>query len=382
MKKFLIVLSLLLLTACNNEPSFFSLIDEGYATKVKAQYSGTCWVTAASTSMESSYKIRHNEDIEIDPLKIVDAIYDDNKKEGYFLKKGTDKYDIGGWSWMIVEKVANGIEDYILTEGYDFSNSNIDEIKEIIRNYGAITIDINDYSYRYGTYDGKKTLNALENDFIDHTVVILGYDDNFSKDNFKKPATQNGAWLAQNSMGPSWGNDGYYWISYDTPIISPTIFTISKDYNHVEYYDEGKSNSIQTQDKTTVYNNFRFEGLLKAVGTYTTKKDQKLEINIYDKNDNLLANLTTTPKLEGYHLIELKKPIEVKDYRIQITYDGSAPVEGESWDDGILSYVASIEKDESYVLIGNEFYDLSLPTTIAKLGIDFMPNNCSIKAVY
>ena len=381
MKK-LIILLLILLCSCTSQKSYFSLADEGNIANVKSQYSGTCWVTAASTSIESSYKMKYNQDIEIDPSKIADDIYDDNKEEGYFLKKGTDKYDFGGWSWMIIEAAANGIEDYILTEGYGIKEFSRDEIKDVIENFGAVTIDINDYSYRFGTFDGKKTLNALENDFIDHAVVLIGWDDNFPKENFKKPASQNGAWLAQNSKGPSWGNDGRYWISYDTPLESPTIFSVSKDYEHVEYYDGAKFSSIQTGDKTTVYNKFHYEGLLKAVGTYTTKPNQKLDISIYDDNDNLLTNLSTTEKLEGYHLIQLKEPINVKDYRIQITYDGQAPVEGESWQDGVLSFVASIDKDVSYVKIDDKWYDLSSPNTIAKLHIDFMPNNCSIKAIY
>lgn len=381
MKKILVLL-LVFLCSCSSSKSYFSLADQGIITNVKSQYSGTCWVTAASTSIESTYKIKHNEDIEIDPLKIADDVYDDDKSEGYFLKKGTDKYGFGGWSWMIIEAAANGIEDYVLTEGYDIKDFSRDEIKDIIENFGAVTVDVNDYSYRYGTFDGKKTLNALENDFVDHAVVLIGWDDNFPKENFKKPATQNGAWLAQNSKGPSWGNDGHYWISYDTPITSPTVFSISKEYSHVEYYDGGIFSSIQTGDQTTIYNKFHYEGLLKAVGTYTRKPNQKLDISIYDDNDNLLTSLSTTEKLEGYHLIELKEPIEVKDYRIQITYDGPAPIEGESWNDGVLSFVATIDPDISYVKIDDKWYDLSSPNTVAKLGIDFMPNNCSIKAIY
>ena len=51
-------------------PSKYSLIEEGYATPVKNQYMGTCWACAATISMESSYKVRYGEVIDIDPVEI------------------------------------------------------------------------------------------------------------------------------------------------------------------------------------------------------------------------------------------------------------------------------------------------------------------------
>lgn len=378
---------LILITGCQTsnlapKEKYFSLVDNEYDTPIKFQYSGTCWATAASSCIESSYKLQNNQDITINPLKIIDAIYDENKQEGYFLKNNIDKYGLGGWSWMIIESASNGIEDYILSEGYDLQTTDIPTLKQTIKQFGAITVDIADLSYRYGTFDGKKTFNATENDYIDHAVVILGWDDDFPKENFTQPANQNGAWLAQNSLGDSWGNNGYYWVSYDTPLTSPTVFKITKDYNHVEHYDGGSNNRIQTGDKTTVYNKFHHKGLLKAIGTYTTIDNQKLEISIYDDNEKLLSSFNTKLTNEGYHLIKLKDEIEVENFKVVITYHGSAPVESESWSDTFLNYNVGINKDESYVLIDNKWYDISDSNIKQLLKIDFEPNNVCIKAIY
>lgn len=58
----------------------------------------------------------------------------------------------------------------------------------------------------YGTY--KKT---------NHDVLLVGWDDNYSKNNFVTglQPENNGAWKARNSWGTGFGQNGYFWISYE-----------------------------------------------------------------------------------------------------------------------------------------------------------------------
>ncbi|MBQ3476094.1 hypothetical protein IJH26_01110 [Candidatus Saccharibacteria bacterium] len=56
-----------------------------------------------------------------------------------------------------------------------------------------------------------------------HAMAIVGWDDKFSKDNFKGTGTgegfekpiHDGAYLVLNSWGDHWGEGGYFWVSYD-----------------------------------------------------------------------------------------------------------------------------------------------------------------------
>lgn len=89
-------------------------------------------------------------------------------------------------------------------------------IKKYIMNYGSVfapvSCDDQWHKYKGGIYHKEKLSNFT--DF--HGVVIIGWDDNYSKNNFVYEKPQNdGAWLVLNSWGTQWGNNGTCWVSYE-----------------------------------------------------------------------------------------------------------------------------------------------------------------------
>ena len=63
----------------------------------------------------------------------------------------------------------------------------------------------------------EQTLNNVSRNHANHSITIVGWDDDFSKDNFRngfKPEG-NGAWLVKNSRGYQDIRSGYMWISYE-----------------------------------------------------------------------------------------------------------------------------------------------------------------------
>lgn len=366
-------------------PSKYSLIEEGYATPVKNQYMGTCWACAATISMESSYKVRYGEVIDIDPVEIVDMVYVDDAVEGCKLEERNDKYDFGGDFLQVVMYTSGGIGDYYLIEAECYDPTDMDNIKRSIMTLGGMCIDINDaWNSRYGVFEGYKTLNNPVADY-DHAVVIVGWDDDFPKEYFKLQPSEDGAWLAQNTHGDKWGNDGYFWISYETPLAECYILQLSDDYSDVLYYDMGHYNTLETTETITLANVFHGEGVLKKVGTYTEIPDQKLVIDIYDEGlENVLFSQEVTYKTPGYHTTPLSAPMSVKDYAIAITYYGNAPVEGMTWIDDVwgISFLGVCNPGESFVLIDGEWIDMADAEAMIKLGIEYEPNNCCIKAIY
>ncbi len=369
----------------HSENGYFNLVDNGFDLQMDTQDGGTCWLYAAAVSIESSYFLNNGTNIDIDPLEMLDIIYNDDKSEGFFVKEGVSKKELGGWSWMIAETLSNGFGKYIVDRAAVIEENSSEKLKYAIQNYGAVIVSVPDTDRtKKGTFNDYMTINHVTDDIedYDHDITVIGWDDNFPKEYFKDKALQNGAWIAYNS---SLGDYGYYYISYDTALKSPVSLSVTDKYSEVLSYDCGSEGnaSVNTGSNTRTANVFHKEGTLSAVGTYSSFENQDITIEIYDSNfENILYSQDAVLEVNGYNVIELDKPIEVTNYAVAIKYNGSAPVEGETWDDGILTYKTVSEKKQSYVYLNDMWQDITDENVISKLGTDFIPNNCCIKALY
>lgn len=366
---------------------YFSLFDEGYGTRIKSQIGGTCWAYAASTAMESNYKVRTGENITIAPISIVESVYGSDKEEGCFLNNGVNRLDAGGWSAQVVFAGANGdIEDLIVINADCFPNDDPDVIKDAIRTHGALCIGINDQDHNYNYVDNYTTLCAhLDEDtdpilFFDHAVVLVGWDDNFPKEYFVNDPQTDGAWLAQNSMG----GPGLYWISYETPL--EEIYSLEiciGEYDSVAYYDCCTVDTVEVEGGTYIANVFHQPGDLSAIGFYTMDDGQNVTIEVLDGEfGEVLSSIEVCPDRWGYHTVTLPEPVEVTDYTIVARYDGSAAIEGPGYEDDTLYLEVTSQAGQSFIYINGEWHDTTLPETLTLLGREEAVNNCCLKGLY
>ncbi|MHC1685024.1 MAG: lectin like domain-containing protein [Clostridiaceae bacterium] len=118
-------------------------------------------------------------------------------------------------------------------------------IKSAVMNYGGVytTMLYKDQSYN-STY---KTYFFGSKGIANHAVDIVGWDDNFDRNKFydanlkTKPAG-NGAFICRNSWGTSWGQGGYFYISYYDTYIGKGLAVYSRaesasNYSSIYQYD-------------------------------------------------------------------------------------------------------------------------------------------------
>lgn len=228
-----------------------------------------------------------------------------------------------------------------------------DSVKEQIKEHGAVGINYTHYSAALNNapngescYYDYKNIPQYYGDG-GHAVMVVGWDDNYSKDNFNnysdgggiKP-NKDGAWLVRNSWGT---RDSYFWMSYETYSLNPTAWVM--DFSPADKYDNNYQldGGLQTQVYSyypTVANVFKVqnkEGVnsetLKAVSltlmhnagidysidVYTDLKDEN---NPYSGTKQDLAHTEGTTTYAGIHTIKLNSEVELKpetSYAIVVT---------------------------------------------------------------
>ena len=216
-----------------------------------------------------------------------------------------------------------------------------------------------------------------------HAVMVVGWDDNFSKDNFgndTKPSS-DGAWLIRNSWGYYCS---YFWMSYETTSLSDTawVFDVSNDdgYDNNYQYDGGLS--VYPTGYTTTSNVFSVpqkDGVtsetLKAVSlSCTSVVDVGYKIQVYtdlkDKKNPesgiLQENATTEGATEyaGTYTIPLENTVELKpgsSYAVVVKLDTQAldyeqAVSIASGDTKIWDCAVSLGNEKSFYKTGGKYY--------------------------
>ena len=402
----------------------FCIINEGWGTPVRQQGMGGCYCYAAVTSMQSSYLKDHGELIDINPVDIINRIYEMPEKtdgedpqydEEKFYVASVQPLDLGGDISRVTGALcADPLNGYLVSEANIFGGLNTNDINSVteedikgyIREYGAICLAVNykkDCKYINGYYTQNHQNNVEDRD---HVAAIVGWDDDFPADCFKTPASRNGAWLVQNSFGEFWGNCGFYWVSYDMPIPEFYNCSVTKEYSSAISYgrfpmatfyspdvmdklgEEMDLSNITMDDITkggdvSVATVYEKKGSVGAVGFWTYAPDQPYTVEILDGEfGKVLASSSGTFRHSGYHTVKFDKPVSVKKFTVVVKTAGLAVFEGESKDNirvytilqrAYAHYEAKSQPGRSYILAGEEWVDVTDPSLKSRLGLDDIP---------
>ena len=361
---------------------YYNIMDELKLFEMKTQQAGTCWLYAGRASMQTSYEKQTGKELKMEIYDMLDAVYGAGKQEGFFVKSGVDKGELGGWQWMITDTLSRGYKDGITLEGSVIIDpADREAIKNAIKTRGGIAAEVCDKNVGRKYFGKYLTVNYAESDSYDHDLTLIGWDDHFPKDYFADPAKQDGAWIAYNSNIGS----HFYYISYDSPFGYTISHTVSDKYSQVLSYDAGNEMDryVKTGGSTKAANDFHNAGKLAAVGTFNDFDKQSIKIEIMSADlKNVLYTQDAVLDYHGCHTVELTKPVEVSDFAVVVTYEKGAPVEGESIENGEGMYKTVSEKGQSFVFAGGTWKDLSDADAKTVLKTDFAPGNACIKALF
>ncbi len=344
-------------------PKKFNLNEQNYITSVKSQGdTGTCWAHAAINSAESNIIMNELADTSIDlseahMVYFGQVCYSEDENDPLYHEGtnwGMDAYDYGGSYYYTQATLSKGVglvsqaagedinnrptfpenrryeSEWLLSNSNQYSSDDEASIKNHLMTKGALSVsyysDDDLYSDTHNSYYQSEPI--IENDDIktNHAVSIVGWDDNFSKDNFVGTPKGDGAWICKNSWGSNFHDGGYFYLSYYNAAIENiySVEVVKADvYDKIYQYDG---------DIYWGYNDSRFiftganmftaekNSTLGAVSFYTTEADIPYIISI-SKNDTagepmsgeVVYTKSGNMPFAGYHMIELDEDIPLNE---------------------------------------------------------------------
>ena len=375
----------------------FCLLNEGVELPVMDQTPGSCWAYASVTSMESSYKLKTGKKWIADPQDIVNGAFikdlgETDKDEGLYISQGEPGEYGGGTPTVFSVMGTKPVNGCMISDMYMNLESDMETTKKMIREIGAVSCSMNSQLlYNPNKHHGYKTYNYAGKS-VNHVVTLVGWDDAFPAEAFRPKAKQNGAWLAQNSHSEKFGNNGYFWLSYDIDI-SAVVYVPTDKYKSGQTYVNYPVEVVNPEgDEVAFASVYEINGKLGAVGVFSgvDEKDLSYTIEILDgESGKELLSFSGKDDIYGYHLEELPEELEVGTCTVVVHRKKNIPVEGESKEidmegtsPGNVYNVTKSEPGRSFIKIDGKWVDITTKDIKEKLGIEFMPGDVCIPVLY
>ncbi len=212
-------------------------------------------------------------------------------------------------------------KDYARLDSASYISSlNRSGIKRAIMEHGGVIASYYDepetyYSDKYNSYYCRvKDLN--------HTVMLVGWDDGFPKEKFVRRAKRDGAWLVRNSRGQNgYGRNGYFWLSYSDLSFkySGEVIAVDADrktFDNCYAYDgQPIKDSIRyakSSRTVQVEYNVKPNETIKAVGfeIRTDKVDTLVTVTNNRTGESVTGSLYC--EYGGFHTIRLDKALKIR----------------------------------------------------------------------
>lgn len=280
-------------------------------------------------------------------------------------------------------------------------------VKRMIKTYGAAAVNFyyGDAYYNSNTCAYYAPLDASRAN--NHSVTIVGWDDHYSRENFRedcRPAN-DGAWIVKNSYGSGWGEEGFFYLSYEDSTVNSAntsrnrarayVFDFEPadnyDYNYQYDGSAGAYNATNSSEITRVDSGSSVANVyqvyspgkqstetLKAVSfaLYDVAVSYRIQIykNLTDPNDpcsgtpQLAEAVEGSTSYAGYYTVPLEQEVTLyggenfsvvitlsKESGGEVNYFVDKTYQNGSW----VSFVNAVEEGQSFRYADGGWEDLA-----------------------
>lgn len=300
---------------------------------------GTCWAFASLAALETTLTPQEKLVFSPDHMSLCNSFSLNQNEGGEYtmaiaylaswqgpVYEADDPYGDGETDATL--KARKHLEEAQIIASKDYIG-----IKEAIYKYGAVETSI---------YTQMKAADSWSNYYnreraayyynveaaCNHDIIIVGWDDNFPKEYFTIQPEEDGAFICKNSWGTDFGEEGFFYVSYEDANIGTTNVVYSKlgaadNFDHIYQSDLlGWTGQLGYNRESAYFANVYKAGEkeeLAAVSFYATGADTSYKVYLVKnfENEESLNNriLLKEGKFTsaGYYTVRMDNPVSLPD---------------------------------------------------------------------
>ena len=299
---------------------------------------GTCWAFGAISALESALMPEESFVFSADHMSLSNSFHGSQNDGGEYTMSMAY---LAAWQGPVYEAddpYGDGKSDASLKpvkhvqEMRIIASKDMAAIKEAVFKYGGVQTSL--YSSLKNASSSSKHYNKSTYAYCyigtnkpNHDVVIIGWDDNYPKENFNTSLEGDGAFICQNSWGSEFGDNGVFYVSYydsniGTHNVAYTRVEDNNNYDNIYQSDLCGWTGKLGYEKESIYAANVFtansDEEVVATGFYATAPDTEYKVYVVTdfineasfRNKKLVAEGTLEDA--GYYTVDFTEGISVK----------------------------------------------------------------------
>lgn len=230
----------------------------------------TCWAFAANTMFEIAVAIKTGVYHDFSETHLIEhaPVPSTTESGGNFSISSMYYLNRSG-------PVSNNGERLYALRDYRLFSGQMDQTKAAIRANGSVLSSIYLDEKNLSVYNASNAAyyNPSKSNPRTHELVLVGWDDQYDRNKFATSPKNDGAFIALNSFGNSWGDGGLMYISYEDVHVLGEVYAIT------DFEKYALSTMSYFHDKTglTHFESFNDKHTAFGINNFTATRDETLK---------------------------------------------------------------------------------------------------------